>query len=177
MEREDSDFHEKFLGLFTANEAAIRAYVRRLVPTRHDAADVMQGIALVLWKKFGQLDEPENFRKWAFGIARFETLAWRRDKARNRLVLADDVWNAVADQSAQAEDKLSSQRDALEDCLNKLPLDQRALVLSAYTPGVQIQETAQRSGRTVGAFYQWLHRVRLRLMECARRTLQAGGAS
>ena len=42
MYQENTQIHEQFLRLFTANEAAIRAYVRRLVPLRDDAADVMQ---------------------------------------------------------------------------------------------------------------------------------------
>ena len=52
MEPQRDDVHELFLTLFTADEPAIRAFVRRLVPTRLDAADVMQGVALVLWRKF-----------------------------------------------------------------------------------------------------------------------------
>ena len=52
--------HEQFLALFTANEPAIRAYVRRLVATRQDAADVMQGIALVLWLRMLEVQLREN---------------------------------------------------------------------------------------------------------------------
>lgn len=171
----DKSNHEQFLRLFTANEAAVRAYVRRLVPTRHDAADVMQGISLVLWKKFGELKNPEDFRKWSFAVARYEALAWLRDKARDRLVLAEDVLVTLADESARLEGRLSAQRDALEACLGRLTGDQRALVLAAYAPGTRVQDVAQRSGRTLAAFYQWLHRTRLRLLECARRTLGPEG--
>jgi RNA polymerase sigma-70 factor, ECF subfamily len=177
MEPEKDDIHEQFLMLFTANEPAIRAYVRRLVPTRQDSADVMQGIALVLWRKFGELDDPGRFRPWAFGVARYETLAWLRDKARSRLVLADDVLELVADESALQEDRLSALRDALAECLEKLPGEQRELVLAAYAPNVRIQQVAERCGRTVAAFYQWLHRMRLRLLECTRRTLGTEGLS
>lgn len=172
---ETADIHDRFLTLFTVNEPAIRAYVRRLVPSRQDAADVMQGVALVLWRKFGELDEPGQFRQWAFGVARFETLAWLRDRARDRLVMANNVLETVAHESSRIEDQLSSQRDALESCLEKLPGDQRALILAAYRPDVRIQNVAERSGRTVGAFYQWLHRMRLQLLECTRRTLRAEG--
>lgn len=175
MDQESPEFHEQFLRLFTANEAAIRAYVRRLVPTRDDAADVMQGISLVLWKKFAELDEPDGFRKWAFGVARYETLAWLRDRTRNRLVLADDVLEIVADESAQREQQLSAQREALEKCLQQLPGEHRTLVLEAYMPGVCIQKVADQSGRTVAALYQLLHRMRLRLRECTRRALQMEG--
>lgn len=175
MEQDGPASHERFLTLFTANEPAIRAFVRRLVPTRQDAADVMQGVALVLWRKFPALEEPDQFRKWAFGVARYEALAWLRDKARDRLVLAEDVLNTVACESAQIENRLSAQREALEGCLEKLPGEQRTLVLAAYAPDVRIQDVAEQSGRTVAAFYQWLYRMRVRLLECTRRTLQVEG--
>jgi len=175
MEQDSATTHERFLTLFTANEPAIRAFVRRLVPARQDAADVMQGVALVLWRKFPELREPDQFRKWAFCVARYETLAWLRDKARDRLVLAEDVLNTVAHESQEIENQLSAQREALEGCLEKLPSEQRILVLAAYEPDVRMHDVAARSGRTVAAFYQWLHRMRVRLLQCTRRTLQAEG--
>ena len=177
MDEETADKHEIFLTLFTANEAAIRAFVRRLVPTRQDTADVMQGIALVLWRKFHELDDRDGFRKWAFRVARYESLGWLRDKCRDRHVLAEDVLNVVAEEATRGEARLAAQRDALDECLEKLPQPQRQLVLAAYAPEAEIQRVADQSGRTVGAFYQWLHRIRLQLVECTRRTLQAEGLS
>lgn len=175
MKPKHANTHEQFLTVFTANEPAIRAFVRRLVPTRQDAADVMQCVALVLWRKFDQLDERDSFRKWAFGVARLEVLAWRRDAARDRLVLSEEVLEAVASDSSAAESQLAAHREALESCLEKLPAEHRTLVLAAYQPETQIQTVADKSGRTVAAFYQWLHRVRVRLLECTRRTSQAEG--
>ena len=88
-----------------------------------------------------------------------------------------EVLDTVARESAQIENCLSAQREALEGCLEKLPDEQRTLVLAAYAPDVRIQDVAERSGRTVAAFYQWLHRMRVRLLECTRRILQAEGVS
>ena len=138
MQPDRSDFHEVFLRLFADNEAALRAYVRQLVPTRHDAADVMQEIALVLWRKFGDLDKPENFRRWAFGVARYEALAWLRDKARDRRVLAGDLLEVIADQAATADEKLEAQREALATCLEKLAAGHKALIVKAYLPDMQV---------------------------------------
>jgi RNA polymerase sigma factor (sigma-70 family) len=135
MDVQDPSFHEQFLTLFTANEPAIRAYVRRLVPTTYDAADVMQGVALVLWRKFRELDQPDDFRKWSFGVARYEALAWLRDKARDRLVLAEDVLHTVANESSQDEERLSAQRDALVD----LRTSQAVLIDNNGTPASNSQ--------------------------------------
>jgi RNA polymerase sigma-70 factor, ECF subfamily len=170
----DEQLHDRFLRLFTTNEPALRAFVRRLVPSRDDARDVMQEVALVLWRKFDTFPEGVEFRRWAFGVARFEALAWFRDKTRDRHVLAEDVVAQLADESVSADKHLESQREALRSCLNKLPKDRRRLVLAAYGPAARIQEVAAQSGRTVAAFYQWLHRVRLALLECVRRATAKG---
>ena len=171
MNAVDEQLHDRFLRLFTTNEPAVRAFVRRLVPLREDAQDVMQEIALVLWRKFGEYRSSDDFRRWAFGVARYEILAWLRDTSRNRQLLAADVVELLADESVKADQRLESQREALRACLDKLPKPERQLVMAAYQRGAQVQEVATLSGRTVAAFYQWLHRVRLLLLNCVRRAM------
>ena len=91
--KSEKDKHTCFLGLFTANEASIHGYVRRLVYKREDAMDVMQKIAIVLWKKFDQLQSDNDFRKWAFGVARFEVLAWRRGSKSETWITITSVFS------------------------------------------------------------------------------------
>ncbi len=171
MSPPETERHSRFLRSFTANEAAIRAYVRRMVPTRGDADDVMQETSVVLWEKFDTLREAEDFRAWAFGVARFEVLAWLRDKGRDRLVLNEDVIARLADEAEEDEPRLERQREALEDCLAKVAPDQRQLLMQAYSDESRIQDVARHSGRTVPGFYQWLHRMRKLLLDCIRRDI------
>lgn len=171
MSSTDNQRHVRFLRSFTANQPAIRAYVRRMVPTRGDADDVMQETSVVLWEKFDTFKEDGDFRTWAFGVARFEVLAWLRDKGRDRLVLNDDVFARLADEAGEIEPRLERQREALEDCLAKVAPEQRQLLMQAYSDESRIQDVAQQSGRTVPGFYQWLHRMRKLLHECISREL------
>ncbi|MDZ4289813.1 MAG: RNA polymerase subunit sigma-24, partial [Prosthecobacter sp.] len=69
------------------------------------------------------------------------------------------------------EPHLARQRDALDACVSKMDRPQRDLLMEAYQPQASIQKIATRSGRTVGGFYQWLHRVRRLLLDCIRREL------
>lgn len=163
--------HREFLRCFTAHEAAIRAFVRRLVPSRADADDVMQEVAVVLWEKFAQFRTDGSFRAWAFGVARYEVLAWLRDKGRDRLTLCEDVVAALADESVPAEPHLSRQREALDSCLERLARPQREWLMAAYQPQARVPELARQSGRTVAGFYQWMYRVRRLLFDCIRREL------
>ena len=173
MPESDNARHHAFLRAYSTHEAAVRAFVRRLVPTRADADDVMQEVSVVLWEKFDSLRDIADFRIWAFGVARFEVLAWLRDKGRDRLILGDDVVSRIADDAARDEPRLSRQREALEDCIQGLEHAQRDLLMRAYQSEARIQDVARTSGRSVAGFYQWLHRVRRRLLDCVRGQLSS----
>lgn len=171
------DPYRRFLRLFTANESAIRAFVRRLVPSRSDADDILQDTSIVLWEKFSEFREDGDFLKWAFGVAKFEVLAWRRDKARDRLVLDESVVEQLATEAPRDEDLLSRQREALEACLARVKPKDRSLLVKAYQSGSRVKEVARKSGRSETGFYQWLHRMRGSLLECVRRNLKSEGVS
>lgn len=171
MSPDEVVLHRSFLRLFTTHEESVRAFVRRLVPTRADADDVMQEVSIVLWEKFGSFHHGGNFRAWAFGVARFEVLAWLRDKGRDRLVLDEDVALKLAHEAEALEPTLSRQRAALELCMARIPEDQRSLIMRAYEPHARIQEVAANSGRSVPGFYQWLHRMRKGLLNCIQAAL------
>lgn len=169
VEREQ---HQRFLRLFTAHEPAIRAFIRRLMPSRADADDVMQEAAIVLWEKFDDFQPGAEFRPWAFGIARYKVLAWLRDKRRDRLVLSEETVVLLADEAARDESRLARQRAALDMCAEKLGPVHRDLLFAAYQSDSRIHQLATASGRTVAGFYQWLHRTRALLLDCVRRELK-----
>jgi len=171
----DDPRHEMFLRLFTAHEPALRAFVRSLVPRVADANDVMQDVAVVLWQKFGEYASSEDFRRWAFGVARFKVLAWQRDRQRDRHLFGTDLTELLADEAEVQASRLERQREALQHCLDKLPSDQRQLVDTAYTPGQRIDELARRTGQTAMAIYKRLHRIRLALVECTRGVMRQEG--
>lgn len=167
----NNDHHREFLRLFTTHEPAVRAFVRRLVPSRADADDILQEVAIVLWEKFDEFRPDGNFKAWACGVGRFKVLSWLRDKGRDRLVLDSEVVALIAEESMEVESRLDQQRVALESCFEKVPPKGRDLLVRAYQRGSRIQDVAKTSGRSAGGFYQWLHRMRKLLHECITRKI------
>ena len=161
----------QFLRHFTEHEPALRTFIRSLVPTRTDASEVMQDVAVILWEKIGEFDESRDFRKWAFGVARYEALAFMRDRARDRHVFDDDLVSRLAEEAVAAEPRHNAQRESLDACLKKLPDGQRELVLAAYAPGTLMDELAGQRGRTAMSLYKVLHRIRQSLLDCVRREM------
>ncbi len=171
MTPDERQRHDTFLRFYVGNEEALRGFVRSLVPTREDAREVMQEVAAVLWRKFDDQAAEEDFRRWAFGVARFEALAFFRDRARDRHVFSGETIALLAQEAEDQADPLEAERQALNDCLHQLPDDQRALVEAAYAPGVRIDDLAATMGRTAMSLYKLLHRIRMTLVACTGKAL------
>ncbi len=167
--------HDQFLRLYVSQEEALLGFVRTLVPSREDAREVMQEVAVLLWQRLGDLDDPSNFRPWAFGVARFKAMAWKRDRTRDRLVFDADVLELLADEVTEHADAYEAERRALESCVEKLDPAQRKLLDAAYAPGARVDALAAEAGRSPMSFYKALHRIRLALMNCTQRILAQEG--
>lgn len=169
----DSSHHDEFLRNFLGNHDSLAGYLRSLLFSDEEVREVMQDVAAVLWRKFTPGMEPEAFRRWAFGTARLEALAFRRTRARDRHIFGEQVFALLEQTAVEAPETTAPRREALARCLEKLSAKQRALVSAAYAPGVRIDELAGSLGRTAMAVYKTLHRIRIALGECVGRTLAA----
>jgi RNA polymerase sigma-70 factor (ECF subfamily) len=167
----DDQNHDQFLRLYAEHEAALHTLLRVMLPSREDAKEALQETIIVLWQKFGEFDPARSFRAWASGIARNKALAVLRDRKRDRLVFDESLVNRLADRAVLHEQSVMTRREVLEGCLQKLPVAQRELVLSAYTKGTRIDDLAAGRGQTPMSLYKLLQRIRLSLLECIECTL------
>lgn len=164
--------HEIFMQLLARHEPVIRGYLRSLVSRAADVDDLMPDVALVAWRKFSELREPEAFPRWACVIARYEALRFRRDRARDRLVLDEAVIAKLADEGAGETPLRARQMAALEVCVGRLPAERRELLLACYASEAAIKDVAAQTGRTVDGLYQLLRRIRVDVQRCVEGTLQ-----
>lgn len=171
---ESNDRYAQFVAQFARHERAIRGVVRATVPSLQDADDVMQEVGLACWHKFADFrpdDSSDSFLKWACVVAKFEILRFRRRCARDRLVLSEET---IAQLVVDAEHRLDTserERQALEDCLLKLPLADQQLLLSVHTRGDSVAKIARQLGQNVRRLYSRVNALRDMLGECVRRTL------
>lgn len=169
--------YETFMRLLIEEESAVKAYVRRLVPTWHDVEEVVQQTSLIAWKKFNELDDHGKFGGWLMTIARFEALKYRRSLARSPLVFSDKLTEQLADAQGTIVSTDADRRHALERCLQKLDDTRRKLILSVHQPGVTIREYAQQQSRSEQAVYKSIQRLRHKLLDCVKQTLATEGVS
>ena len=167
----DEPDRELFVRLIIRHDRPIRAFLRGLLPTAADVDEVMQEVSVIAWRKFGQLNDPNAFRRWVCVIARYEVLMYRRKKARDRLVLGDEIEQLIAEEGLEELDLRQQQLEALEGCLGKLPKDRKQLVLHVYAAEHPMKTVAEQIGKTPEALYKLLSRVRRQLHQCVEHAL------
>ena len=166
--REDSVEQESddFLAMITQYQAAIRGYIRGSIGSYHDSDDVMQKTNIVLCKKEDQWNRDVPFLQWAFSVAKYEVLAFYRDKAREKVVFNDEVLELVMQDSAELAPELSDRNLALRQCLGKLSDEHKLLLSSKYSARLSIDAIASKMNRSSNGVRSLLKRVRAQLREC-----------
>ncbi len=164
------DSAEMFVALLARHERLLAAYVMTLVPHPQDADDILQEAKVVMWRNFQQFRPGTNFAAWARKVAFHQVLSHRKRKQRDRLEFSDEFLQCVAEEVEVSAEQLEWRQRALNDCLAKLPGDQRELLHLRYHEALAIETLAERLNRTVTALYRQLSRVRRTLFDCVTRT-------
>jgi RNA polymerase sigma-70 factor (ECF subfamily) len=175
---EDADAaQQRFLSLFLRSEREIFRYVAALVPHAADADDIVQQTALTLWQKFDAYDPALPFTPWACRFALNKTRQWIERRQRWQALLDNGLAEELALRREQLRPDLEIRLKQLEGCLRKLPDDQRSLVEGYYFRRDGVGKLAESSGRTVGATYKMLQRIRQALQVCIQNEGHPGGAT
>lgn len=165
---------DSFIELFTAAQPDLGRYVFSLVRDRHAVDDVMQDLAVALWKKFDDYDPDRPFLPWACRFAFYQSLKHRQSLQRRRWQLADEATLERA--AAPTQDEwLEARNQALDNCLNSLPLEDRELIQCRYASKETIQQMAKRTKISVHKLYHALDRIREDLLTSVNLQLREQG--
>lgn len=173
----DADSREvaRFGQQLTALQRQLFVYVAQLVGRTADADDVLQEVNRVLWEKYAEFVPGTNLAAWAYKVAYFEVLRYRKTKGRDRLRFGDETLEVLAAEAAPVAEQESARRAALNECLDKIPAEDRDLVNRRYAEQTEVRDLANVLKRSEKAIYRALARVRGVLLECVRRALAAEG--
>lgn len=172
MLTQKKETHTLFLKLYSKFEPLVRAYVRNGLQNHDEILEVMQETSIIAWEKFGKLKDPEeNFGKWMCVIARYEILKFRRDKARSRVILDNDLVETILDEGIEEFPKNTNKLDHLQECLRTFSDFNRKLVYLPYQKNNSFVDLAKQINKTPEALYKRASRLRLALADCIQKKL------
>lgn len=164
------DRQEEFLRTFLRHEAELRAFTRALVRDRDVQDDVFQEVTLVLWREYERYDPSRPFAAWARGVAANKIMQQFDKQRRGPVVFSPEVIQSILD-AYQRTEQSAPRRDALDECLQRLPEKSRRLLSMRYEQSLRPQEIAARINGTADAVYKALSRIRLQLEDCIQRRI------
>jgi len=128
------------MALFVRYEPAIHSFLTSLLANLEDAEVVMQETRIAMWRKCDRFDKGTSFRNWAFRMARFEAMNFRRKRQRDRHFFSDELVQLPADAAARHAARLEEQRRVLAHCVAKLDSRDRGLLSGCYREGATMTE-------------------------------------
>lgn len=145
----------------------LRAFVFSLLPNMQACEEVVQDTLLLLWEKRDEKRSGSNMKAWAFKIARFKVMSWRRDRARENFVwFSDDVLLEIAAESEAAAEEHVVRMEALGNCLAKLREEDLALLRMRYSHGVSLTDLSKSRGECPNRLHKQISRLRAALRHC-----------
>lgn len=171
MESEDA---ERFAVLWVAAQPALSAFVRSLTPNFQQAEEVLQRVAVTLVRKFDQYDSDRPFAAWAIGVAKYEVLYYRRERATDRHVFNDQLVESIALGYQRFAEDADPFREALQHCLAAVEGRSKRAINLRYGKGLSSPAVAREMRLSAGAVRMLLCRARHSLRQCIEERLKIG---
>ena len=162
---------EEIMVLIASHQAGLKAFLRSLVPRGGEVDDLFQRVNLVVWRKRNLFQTGSNFKAWAFAIARWEALAYLKERKRSSWLLFDSEVAALVEEemSEREESHWSEYQENLSVCMKSLSGPHQELINDRYGLGMTAAECAEKWDRSEGGLRVTLHRLRASLRDCLQR--------
>jgi RNA polymerase sigma-70 factor (ECF subfamily) len=133
----------------------LRYFLRKLLPSAHDAEDALQDVWLDVLRALPRLSDPQALVAWLYRIARDRAFA-RLRKARPTEQLPLD--STIADSTADDERDFSAEDAAqIHAALDTLPPEQREVLVLRFLEDMTYEQIAAVTNSNIGTIRSRLH--------------------
>ena len=139
--------------------------VDRIVSCQEDAEELTQDVFLKAFQQLSSFKAESSFSTWIYRIATNLAISAVRKKRNDVLRLDDSVFANLSDTQVDEalEDESEEQMERLQQAMNQLEADERALITLYYLEEKPLAEVAFILGMTEGNAKVKLHRIRKKL--------------
>jgi RNA polymerase sigma factor (sigma-70 family) len=171
------DQNQRISDAIRLERARLRNFIRKQVPDRGDAEDILQEVFYELIEAYRLMKPIEHVGAWLFRVARNRIIDQFRKRKTSEL--ADPVGSAQTEGGYSWEDLLPSPDagpdaiyargvllEEIGEALSELPPEQRDVFIAHELEGQSFQEIANRTGKSVNTL---ISRKRYAVLHLRRR--------
>jgi RNA polymerase sigma factor (sigma-70 family) len=176
----EAEIDQRISETINVERARLRNFIRKRVPDRHDAEDILQDVFYELIEASRLMKPIEHVGAWLFRVARNRITDLFRKKQTE--ALSDPIAVTESGDMLLLEDLLPSPEagpeaayartvliEELEEALHELPEEQRDVFIAHELDGYSFKEIAAKTGNSVNTLLSRKHYAVVHL----RRRLQA----
>lgn len=156
---------------FVAERHALIGFIYTMVRDLAAAEDIFPEIWIRLQEAVEREEPIADPTRWCRGVARNLILHYWRDKRVAKVAADSELLDLVEQALNEQQDDWSERRQALLECMDRLPRKSKRLLQLKYEQGLTFAAMAERFQQSVDSLKMALFRVRQRLRECAERKL------
>jgi RNA polymerase sigma factor (sigma-70 family) len=157
IKEKKTDFVFLLSGIFEKESKKLESYIRRLVPNREDAKDLVQDVFYNLIVGIGEIRDLEQVGAWLYRVARYKAIDFvRKKKAIPQTELEKNTKNTKDEDNESLFEWLASHSppeqeqkmweaavwEVLESSLEQMPKDQREVFVKNELEGISLKEIA-----------------------------------
>ena len=136
---------EQFLSVFEDNTGIIIKIARAFAKTSHDREDLINDIALELWKSFERFKGDSKISTWIYRVAINVSMNYKRKKKKDSFFSFLDDFKKVDSLPWLIEQDNSSESEILYNCIDELNEINKAIIL-LYLDGNSHDEISEIMG-------------------------------
>ncbi len=149
------------------------AFIYWLVRDPHTAEDIFQEVWIKLLEALEAGTDIEDQAKWCRGVAKNLVLHYWRDQRDGKVVPDSELIDKVEIAFAESDyPDWTDRKEALNQCLNKLPQKSRQLLSLRYEGGKSIEQVAGEVNQSTSSVIKALLRLRQALRQCIDRRMK-----
>ncbi len=165
----------EFVTLLTANYYKIHSFIMSLVPNKADSEDVLQSTVTYMWEHFDDFEPGSRFLAWAFVIAKYQVLTYRKKLSRSKVCFNDDLLDLILAEYQQKPSEIDIKFEKLEQCLSKLNEQDQKIIKRRFQDDSKVRSIAQEFDTTENRIYKRIARIKDALLKCVNRPAYNGG--
>lgn len=123
----ENELKENFISIFEGNIGIILKISRAYTNTTHDREDLINDIALELWKSYPKFKGGSKISTWIYRISLNVSMNYKRNKKTNVLFLSET--NQFETSTWLQREEVNEQTDLLYNCIDYLDEFNKAIII------------------------------------------------
>jgi len=168
-----SGSRDAFAQFVRANQAKVRCYLGRFLRDADVVDDLAQETFIAAFRSIDSYKEQSSLGLWLLGIARNLALKYLREEQRRRSRESDSLeiaFSRWSEKRVESDDPSRQHHDqvveALRICIGGLQKHSASILRDAYFNGRTAAEIAGATGKSEGAIWVTMLRIRQSLRDC-----------